>query len=85
MRGKQILAWAVEIPKQNWGNQAIFRDNLISNDYSKRTVKYKTMCGGFFFFFVEIEAFFIIYQKCMVTPNFSFGYQEPLLSSTFSA
>ena len=32
------------------------------------------------FFFSHIEVF-IISEKCMVTPNFRFGYQEQLLSS----
>ena len=27
----------------------------------------------------------IIYEKCMTTPNFIYGYQEHLLSSAFSA
>ena len=27
MRGKQILARAIEIQKENWGNRACFRDN----------------------------------------------------------
>ena len=27
MRGKQILARAIEIQKENWGNHAFFRDN----------------------------------------------------------
>ena len=32
----------------------------------------------------QIEAYFIS-EKCMVTPNFLFGYQEHLLNSAFSA
>ena len=27
----------------------------------------------------------IIFEKCMATPNYIFGYQEHLLSSDFSA
>ena len=42
------------------------------------------MCG-FFFFFFEIEALSIISEEYTVTPNFPFGYQEPLISSAFSA
>ena len=37
---------------------------------------------------VEIQMLnwsFIISEKCMVTPDFSFWYQEHLLSSAFSA
>ena len=33
----------------------------------------------------QIKAFKITSEKCVVTPNFLFEYQENLLSSTFSA
>ena len=46
----------------------------------KKTEKHKAMYGVFF-----PNWSFIISEKCMVTPNFIFGYQEHLLSSAFSA
>ena len=69
MWGKQILARAIEIQKEIWGS-------IIK--ISKK-VKYKGMYDVLF----KTETF-LSRKKCMVTPNFLFGYQEHLLSSAFS-
>ena len=52
MRGKQILGRAIEIQKENWGNQAFFRDNKARIILKDCLVKYKAMDGVF----LQIEA-----------------------------
>ena len=50
MREKQILARAIEIQKENWGNRAFLETIIL------KAVKYKEMYGIFF----QIEALFIL-------------------------
>ena len=53
---------------------------IINQQYLQNALKYKAMYGVLF----QIEAYLSL-KKCMATPNFQFGYQEHLLSSTSSA
>ena len=82
---KQILVWATGINKKKLGVAGHFLLEIISNNYSKKNpkkqkVKYQAMYDVFYFF---PNSSFIIPEKCMVTPNFLYGYQEHLLNSAF--
>ena len=52
-----------------------------SRTYSKRTVKYKAIYGGFFFFFFQIEA--LLSLKIHVYPQFSFWIPSTLAMFCF--
>ena len=74
---KQILARAIEIQKENWAVTTHFLE-IIKQQLFWKAVKYKAMYD----IFSKIEALLSL-KKCMVTPNFLFGYQQHLLSSAF--
>ena len=65
MQEKQILARGVEIQKKIGGNDAFFKDNK-ATIIKKKALKYSTMIWHFF---PNIS------EKCVVIPNFLFGFQ----------
>ena len=74
MREKQILTSVIEIQKENWGNHTFFKDNSLT--IFVKSFKIQS---------IVLRSF--ISEKCMVTPNFLFRYEEFLLvsSAKFSA
>ena len=79
MREKQILTSVIEIQIEIGGNHAFFEDNLKSTIFVKSFKIQSNVWRSF------LNSSLIISEKCVVTPNFLFGYQEHFLSSTFSA
>ena len=77
MGKEHILARVTGIQQVNRGQPRIFQ-RYLSNYDSKKAVKYRTMYG---IFFPNLNS--IISEKCVVTPNFLFGFQQPLLRSAF--
>ena len=82
MQGKQILARAILKSKRKLGVTTHFLETIIKQHYSKK--QYLKIQSNLLRFFFQIQAFFSS-EKCMVNPNFLFGYQEHLLNSAFSA
>ena len=68
MRRKQNLASALGIQKKIGGNHAFFRDNKASK--WKKTPYIALYFTGFLNY-----CCLIISEKCVVTPNFLFGFQ----------
>ena len=80
--GKADLSKGYSNPKRKLGVATHFSEINKGNYYFKKAVKHKAVCHWHFFF--QIEAFIIISEKCIATPNFLFGYQKNYLSSAFS-
>ena len=74
IREKQILTSVIEIQKEIGGNHALFEDNLKSTIFVK---SFKIQSNAWRSF---LNSSLIISEKCVVTPNFLFGYQEHFLS-----
>ena len=72
---KKILARVVEIQKENWGNHTFFRHYL-----ELKKLHIIMSFDGFFLNNLLIACCLIISEKCVVTPNFLFGFQKPLLT-----